>query len=117
MGSTYSNSIGRSKYVPTLVAGLKTVGAADGWGTRGLFTGGIPTLIGYSIQGMCNSGSTKCSRMSMPELLEKMPINIRLLDGLSHQPVPRLLLMLVYAHGKLLKSECKHLKQEHSHLD
>merc|ERR1712084_168113 len=41
---------------PSLVAGLRTVGAADGWGTRGLFTGGLPTLIGYSIQGMCKFG-------------------------------------------------------------
>merc|ERR1712232_161459 len=40
----------------SLVSGLRTVGAADGWGTRGLFTGGIPTLIGYSIQGMCKFG-------------------------------------------------------------
>merc|ERR1712167_51552 len=41
---------------PSLVSGLRTVGAADGWGTRGLFTGGIPTLIGYSIQGCCKFG-------------------------------------------------------------
>jgi len=41
---------------PSLVAGLSTVGKADGWGTRGLFTGGVPTLIGYSIQGCCKFG-------------------------------------------------------------
>lgn len=41
---------------PSLVGGLRTVGATDGWGTRGLFTGGVPTLIGYSIQGMCKFG-------------------------------------------------------------
>jgi len=41
---------------PSLVSGLRTVGKADGWGTRGLFTGGVPTLIGYSIQGCCKFG-------------------------------------------------------------
>jgi len=41
---------------PSMVAGLKTVHAADGMGTRGLYTGGIPTLIGYSMQGMGKFG-------------------------------------------------------------
>jgi len=41
---------------PSLVAGLSTVYKADGLGTRGLFTGGLPTILGYSIQGCCKFG-------------------------------------------------------------
>jgi len=41
---------------PSLVAGLKTVHGKGGMGTQGLFTGGLPTLIGYSIQGCCKFG-------------------------------------------------------------
>lgn len=41
---------------PSLFAGMKTISAADGWGTRGLFAGGHAALIGYSIQGMCKFG-------------------------------------------------------------
>jgi len=41
---------------PSLVAGLKTIHGKGGFGTTGLFTGGVPTLIGYSIQGMFKFG-------------------------------------------------------------
>ena len=41
---------------PSLLSGLTTIGKNDGWGYKGLFTGGAPTLIGYSIQGMCKFG-------------------------------------------------------------
>lgn len=41
---------------PSLVAGIRTVAAKDGWGTRGLYTGGVPTLIGYNKQGLCKFG-------------------------------------------------------------
>lgn len=41
---------------PTLLAGIRTISGAKGWGTQGMFTGGVPTLIGYSIQGMCKFG-------------------------------------------------------------
>merc|ERR1711912_178613 len=41
---------------PSLMAGMKTISAADGWGTRGLFAGGHAALIGYSVQGMCKFG-------------------------------------------------------------
>merc|ERR1712048_155124 len=41
---------------PSLVSGIKTIHGKSGLGTTGLFTGGLPTLIGYSIQGMCKFG-------------------------------------------------------------
>merc|ERR1712151_956161 len=41
---------------PSLGAGLSAISGKAGWGTAGLFTGGAPTLIGYSIQGMCKFG-------------------------------------------------------------
>lgn len=42
------------KLYPSLVAGLKSVGAAEG--LPGLFTGWFPTLVGYSMQGMGKFG-------------------------------------------------------------
>jgi len=41
---------------PSLVSGLKTISGKGGFGTAGLFTGGMPTIIGYSIQGTCKFG-------------------------------------------------------------
>merc|ERR1712087_716772 len=41
---------------PSLGAGLRTIYGKAGFGTTGLFTGGLPTLIGYSIQGCCKFG-------------------------------------------------------------
>lgn len=41
---------------PSLGAGFTSIKAKGGWGTAGLFTGGLPTLAGYSAQGMCKFG-------------------------------------------------------------
>lgn len=41
---------------PSILSGIRTVAKNDGWGTRGCYTGGIPTIIGYSMQGMGKFG-------------------------------------------------------------
>jgi len=41
---------------PNLVTGIRTIGKEAGWGFSGLLTGGAPTLLGYSAQGMCKFG-------------------------------------------------------------
>merc|ERR1712166_467273 len=41
---------------PSLMSGLTSVKGKSGMGTTGLYTGGLPTLIGYSLQGMCKFG-------------------------------------------------------------
>jgi solute carrier family 25 phosphate transporter 3 len=41
---------------PSLVAGIRSINGKSGMGTTGLYTGGVPTLIGYSLQGMCKFG-------------------------------------------------------------
>lgn len=41
---------------PSLAAGITSIKSKGGFGTTGLYTGGIPTLIGYSLQGMCKFG-------------------------------------------------------------
>ena len=64
---------------------------------------------------LVNSDSMKSLRMSIRELLEKKTqINIKQLDGQSHQHVLRLLLTLYSAHSKQSKLECKLTRPEHS---
>jgi solute carrier family 25 phosphate transporter 3 len=41
---------------PSLASGISQIRAKGGFSTTGLFTGGAPTLIGYSVQGMCKFG-------------------------------------------------------------
>lgn len=40
----------------SLGGGLSAIKNNNGWGFKGLYTGGFPTIVGYSLQGMCKFG-------------------------------------------------------------